>query len=155
MQRSRSVWIIPLLVSGLAVSACQKENKRESGSGNGTGRHRKVAASTASALPSEGDAQRASKLFADTCAACHGNKRQGGIGPSLIDVGSRYSEAKIAKIAQFGKGRKKDVSMPAGLVSADDASLLARWLATEPNTDAPGPGGKLGSAVSGIIGNSQ
>lgn len=153
MQKTRSVWIIPLLVSGLAVSACQKESG--SGNGNGNGRHRKAAKSISSTPLSEADAQRANTLFAATCAACHGAQRQGGIGPSLIDVGSRYSAAKIAQIAQFGKGRKKDVSMPAGLVSADDASLLARWLAAEPNADAPGPSGKLGSAVSGIIGNSQ
>lgn len=76
--------------------------------------------------------QQARTLYDRTCAGCHGQKMEGVIGPSLVGVGSRYSLAKIEKIAQRGKGKKKSVSMPAGLVSPDEAHLLARWLAAGP-----------------------
>lgn len=141
MQKTRLArWFVPLLVGGLTLAGCQQApgsgNGSGSGSGNGSGkgegRNRSAADSEPSADLSVANAQRANAVYAETCAACHGGQRQGGIGPSLIGVGSRYSQAKIEKIAQFGKGRKKEVPMPAGLVSAADAQLLALWLQTDP-----------------------
>jgi mono/diheme cytochrome c family protein len=83
---------------------------------------------------------RASALYAQKCAACHGRQKQGGpVGPSLLGVGSRYSLAKIERIAQRGKGRKKAQPMPSGLVTAAEASLLARWLATSQSGPAQTP----------------
>jgi mono/diheme cytochrome c family protein len=70
----------------------------------------------------------AETLYRDRCAACHGAAREGGAGPRLVDIGDRRSTAKIARIAQFGKGRNKPNPMPAGLTDADEARLLARWL---------------------------
>lgn len=86
--------------------------------------------------------QRAVALYSRTCAACHGQRLEGVVGPSLVDVGSRYSLAKIERIAQRGKGKNKPVSMPAGLATPDEARLLARWLAAGPKlaVAAPGPG---------------
>lgn len=88
---------------------------------------------------SSAEAQRASTLFAQTCAACHGARLEGGVGPSLVGVGSRYALAKIERIAQHGKGKKKSVPMPAGLATPEEASLLARWLISGPifGTDSP------------------
>lgn len=89
---------------------------------------------------SPAEARQAQALYAKTCAGCHGQQRQGVVGPSLVGVGERYSVAKIERIAQRGKGKNKAVSMPSGLVSADQARLLARWLVTEPQVadDASG-----------------
>src|SRR3972149_464611 len=88
---------------------------------------------------SSAETQQARALYAKTCAACHGQQMEGVIGPSLVGVGSRYPLAKIEQIAQSGKGKKKPVSMPAGLASADEARLLARWLAAGPKIAADGP----------------
>jgi hypothetical protein len=64
-----------------------------------------------------------------------GDMAEGAVGPSLIGVGARYPLAKIEKIAQWGQGRKKPPPMPSGLVSEDDASLLAAWLVS--SSDVP------------------
>jgi mono/diheme cytochrome c family protein len=150
-------WLVPLLVGGLTLAGCQQDpgSGSGSGSGKGEGRNRSAADSEPSADLSVANAQRANAVYAETCATCHGGQRQGGVGPSLIGVGSRYSQAKIEQIAQFGKGRKKEVSMPAGLVSAADAQLLALWLQTDPRPKEPGPRRKLGATVSGLVGNTQ
>lgn len=141
MRRNRAiVWLAPVLLSSLAIAACQETGNTQgsgTGKGNGKGQHngegrgrnRDMPANETSAALSAADTQKASALYAATCAACHGPQRQGGIGPSLVDVGARYSQAKIEQIAQFGKGRKKPVPMPAGLATAEEAQLLARWLA--------------------------
>src|SRR3990167_3471446 len=88
---------------------------------------------------SSAETQQAHALYAKTCAACHGQQLEGVVGPSLVGVGSRYSLAKIERIAQRGKGKNKPVSMPAGLATPDQARLLARWLAAGPNVTAQAP----------------
>ena len=72
----------------------------------------------------------AEDLYRDRCAACHGVAREGAAGPSLAHISARRSAAKIARIAQFGKGRNKQNPMPAGLADAEEARILARWLST-------------------------
>ncbi len=87
--------------------------------------------------------QHAWQLVTSICSACHGEHLDGNIGPSLQHVNERRSLAQTEKIIRFGKGKKKDVSMPAGLVSDKDAALLARWLVLhEGNVDSgrPRPG---------------
>jgi len=77
-----------------------------------------------------------------TCAACHGQRLEGGVGPSLVGIGSRIPPTKIERIAQRGKGKNKPVSMPPGLATPEEARLLARWLAAGPKlaVDAPETG---------------
>lgn len=77
---------------------------------------------------SAAEGQKAVALYSKTCAACHGHRLEGGVGPSLIDVRERYSIAKIEKIALRGKGKNKPVPMPAGLTTLEEARLLAHWL---------------------------
>lgn len=93
---------------------------------------RRGAASAAPQPLSSAETWQAAELFSKVCAGCHGQRAEGMVGPSLVSVGSRYSVAKIQRIAQQGKGKKKPVSMPAGLASPDEARLLARWLAAGP-----------------------
>ncbi|MBP29040.1 MAG: hypothetical protein CMH16_06940 [Methylobacterium sp.] len=90
---------------------------------------------------SDTEATQASTLFANTCAGCHGEKLEGGVGPSLVCVSSQYSTGKIAQIAQYGKGRKKPNPMPSGLATTEEAMLLARWLTTN-QTLADSPCGR-------------
>ncbi|MGG1679971.1 c-type cytochrome [Neobacillus sp. NRS-1170] len=64
-------------------------------------------------------------IYKTTCAGCHGDQYQGGVGPSLKGVGSRLSEKEIENIVQHGRG-----NMPSGLVSKEDAPGMAAWLKT-------------------------
>lgn len=64
-------------------------------------------------------------IVQETCISCHGENLKGGVGPDLTKVGSRLSEEDIKGILINGK----DGGMPAGLVSAEEAGELARWLA--------------------------
>ena len=73
----------------------------------------------------------AHSLYQKKCGGCHGADLKGGFGPPLLNVNNRYSLRKIEKIAKQGKGRKKPVSMPAGLVTTPEAKLLVRWLSTQ------------------------
>ncbi len=72
------------------------------------------------------DAAAAEAKFKQTCAACHGADLQGQVGPNLTKVGSKYSKEQILDILKNGKN-----SMPAGLVSGQDAENIAAWLAAK------------------------
>ncbi|WP_079478186.1 c-type cytochrome [Halobacillus salinus] len=72
------------------------------------------------------DAEAAESVFQNNCASCHGGDLGGGVGPSLQEVGSKYSADEIVDIIKNGKGQ-----MPKqGAVSDDDAQLVASWLET-------------------------
>ncbi|HHY72984.1 MAG TPA: cytochrome c [Bacillus bacterium] len=61
-----------------------------------------------------------------SCASCHGQNLEGGVGPALADVGSRLSAGDIENIINNGQN-----AMPAGLVDAEKASAIAAWLAEQ------------------------
>jgi len=129
--------ILVLLVLTLAVGSgwllfkpIHGNERHGIGKGHG-GRHREGIATTVPALPFP-EAKQASTLFASKCSGCHGAQLEGGVGPSLVGVGTRFPLQKIERIAQYGKGRKKSVPMPSGIASSEEAALLARWLASSP-----------------------
>ena len=127
-------WALLLMVLTLAIGAYWITIHSAHAKGkHGGGR------AIATAPLSSAETQQAHALYAKTCAACHGQQLEGVVGPSLVGVGSRYPLAKIEQIAQRGKGKNKPVSMPAGLASADEARLLARWLAAGPKIAADAP----------------
>ncbi|EKN67698.1 cytochrome c, mono- and diheme variants family [Schinkia azotoformans MEV2011] len=64
-------------------------------------------------------------LFAQSCASCHGQNLEGGVGPDLTKVGSKLDAAGIEGVITNGQG-----AMPAGLLQGDDAKAVAEWLAT-------------------------
>ncbi|MBM7691788.1 cytochrome c550 [Peribacillus deserti] len=64
-------------------------------------------------------------VYKQTCAGCHGNQYEGGAGPALKGVGGRYSHDEIKTIITEGKG-----NMPPGLVKAENADKMAKWLET-------------------------
>lgn len=82
----------------------------------------------APSMLSMAEAEQASTLYVQSCAACHGERLEGAVGPSLVGIGSRFTREKIEQIAQQGKGRKKPTPMPSGLATPEEANLLARWL---------------------------
>lgn len=61
-----------------------------------------------------------------TCASCHGGNLEGSVGPSLEEVGQKYSADEIVEIINNGIGEMP----PAGDNLDDDAKQnLAAWLA--------------------------
>ncbi|WP_374724600.1 cytochrome c550 [Calidifontibacillus erzurumensis] len=65
-------------------------------------------------------------LVKASCASCHGQNLEGGVGPALADVGSRLSAEEIANIINNGQG-----AMPPGLVDPEKAEAIAGWLAEQ------------------------
>ncbi len=70
-----------------------------------------------------GDAQ---KLYDQKCSSCHGGNLEGSVGPALDKAGSKLSKEDIENIIANGKG-----AMPSGLLSGDEASQVAEWLAAK------------------------
>ncbi|MGP4042417.1 cytochrome c550 [Gracilibacillus sp. D59] len=63
-----------------------------------------------------------------SCIGCHGGDLEGGSGPSLNDVHERLSVEEIERTIIEGR---PDKGMPAGLVSNEEAAILAEWLAAK------------------------
>ena len=158
-----AAWLAAIVATSLILFACQKptisnEDAQSEGRGRlgkdrpGEDRNPGMWAKDAASPLSSAQSQRAAELYAERCAGCHGRQRQGGAGPSLVDIGLRRPQAKIEKIAQFGKGRKKEVSMPAGLVSAEEARLLATWLRASTKARAPASSQRQGADVNDLKG---
>lgn len=74
-----------------------------------------------------GEKKDAQAIFQGKCISCHGQNLEGGVGPDLTKVGSKYKSADEIKTI-IVKGRN---GMPGGLVSEADAKVLADWLITK------------------------
>jgi cytochrome c551 len=62
--------------------------------------------------------------YTNHCANCHGGNLEGGFGPGLLHIGSKYNKEQLLHIIQNGKG-----NMPAqGYVAEDEQEKLATWL---------------------------
>ena len=72
------------------------------------------------------DVAAAEALYKQSCASCHGGNLDGGFGPKLSQVGSKYSSEEIENIILNGQG-----SMQGGFLKGDDATLVANWLAQQ------------------------
>lgn len=57
------------------------------------------------------------------CLTCHGENLQGGAGPALDKIGSKYDQSEIEDIINNGKN-----GMPAGVISKEEATIVAEWL---------------------------
>jgi len=62
-------------------------------------------------------------IYKDSCAACHGDKLQGAVGPGVTDLKSKYSEAEVLKIVN--EGTKK---MPGNLLDEEKSEIVTKWL---------------------------
>lgn len=63
-------------------------------------------------------------VYKQSCLSCHGDQLQGVVGPALAKIGSQYDAAHIEGVITNGQG-----NMPAGIVDAEKAKMLAEWLA--------------------------
>ncbi|MBM7660808.1 cytochrome c550 [Bacillus mesophilus] len=70
-----------------------------------------------------GEATTPEELYAANCLSCHGDQLQGGFGPALANIGSKYDAETIQGIITNGQG-----SMPAIAIDAEKAQALATWL---------------------------
>ncbi|KKK39461.1 cytochrome C551 [Mesobacillus campisalis] len=64
------------------------------------------------------------KLYTQKCSGCHGGDLQGGAGPALANIGSKYSQEEIEGIILNGQG-----AMPKELLKGEEATAVAEWLA--------------------------
>ncbi|HHW36035.1 MAG TPA: cytochrome c [Bacillales bacterium] len=94
------------------------------GACGGGGDTAKEPANNNAAAPAADNAA-AEGLFAQSCASCHGQNLEGGVGPDLTQVGGRLDAAGIENIIVNGQ-----LAMPAGLLQGDDAKAVSDWLAT-------------------------
>lgn len=62
-------------------------------------------------------------IYNKSCVACHGDKLQGAVGPTLLNLKIKYSEADVLKIVTNGTRQ-----MPANLLSEKDAKVVTKWL---------------------------
>ncbi|MEC1376244.1 cytochrome c551 [Heyndrickxia oleronia] len=111
------------LAFGLAACGTDKDNNKDTTKNNDTTTNEKTTTDTANA----GDAE---KLFSQNCASCHGGNLEGGVGPNLTKVGSKYNKDEILDIIKNGKTGDQG-TMPGGLLSGDDADAVAGWLASK------------------------
>lgn len=63
-------------------------------------------------------------IYKQTCAGCHGNQYEGGMGPSLKGIGKSKDEIKEILLNGTPGG------MPAGLVQGEQADAVAEWVST-------------------------
>lgn len=70
------------------------------------------------------DSSAAEELYKQKCASCHAQDLSGGVGPELTSIGNQMSAEEIEQIIIEGQG-----SMPGGLLTGDDAKVVAEWLA--------------------------
>jgi|SRR5690625_1266350 len=70
------------------------------------------------------DTAAAEEAYKGKCASCHGQDLSGNNGPDLTSIGSKYSAEEIEDIIVDGIG-----TMPPGLLSGDEATAVAEWLA--------------------------
>jgi cytochrome c551 len=71
-----------------------------------------------------GDAE---KIYAQSCASCHGGDLRGGSSfPDLSSIGATLSAEDIERVIAEGQG-----IMPPRLIEGDKATVVAEWLAAK------------------------
>ncbi|WP_349407856.1 cytochrome c550 [Pseudalkalibacillus sp. SCS-8] len=70
-----------------------------------------------------GETKSGEEIVQQSCVSCHGQNLEGGVGPGLTDVGSKYKADEIVDIIQNGKGQ-----MPAQGLSIEEAQKVAEYL---------------------------
>lgn len=121
-------WFMPGLITACCLIAILMVffSLREKEPSAGT--HEAAPSASAGETPATVDAEAATAIYKSNCLACHGDQLQGGMGPSLANVGADMSEADIHKQILNGGG-----GMPAfkGTLTDDQIATLTAWLAAK------------------------
>ncbi|RKN70127.1 c-type cytochrome [Paenibacillus ginsengarvi] len=99
----------------LALSACGKSKTPETNQGGTAG----------GGTATTADAQ---AIVKQNCTSCHGVNLEGGGGPKLSAIGSKYSKDQIAGIITNGKGAMPNFKSK---LSESDISAVSDWLAAK------------------------
>jgi cytochrome c551 len=62
-------------------------------------------------------------IYKESCAACHGAQLQGAVGPTVVDMKNKYSEAAVLKIISEGTNK-----MPGNLLDDEKSKIVTKWL---------------------------
>jgi cytochrome c oxidase cbb3-type subunit 3 len=92
----------------------------------------------------------AEKLFGARCAACHGLKGEGLIGPNLTDAHWLHGDASLLSIHKLIEQGVPSKGMPAWArqLKPIEVAKLAAFIGTKRNTNLPGPRGAEGTQLS-------
>lgn len=68
------------------------------------------------------------KIFEGTCANCHGQKGEGGVGPPIYAIGKHWNTTQLTAFVEQGRG-----GMPArgGLPSDQQVQQVVAWLSKQ------------------------
>jgi mono/diheme cytochrome c family protein len=72
---------------------------------------------------SKKEAMDGESIYAQKCAACHGGNLKGAVGPSILNMGSKYSEKELLKIITDGTDK-----MPGHILTDEKSSIITKWL---------------------------
>ena len=94
-----------------------------------------ASAPAAKASPQPPAVPRGAAVFQDKCSACHGEHLEGvkDLGPTLVDLGTRFNDAQVKKIVFSGKGKMPQIPDVVG----NDLDALLRFLRVGDQTVAP------------------
>jgi menaquinol-cytochrome c reductase cytochrome b/c subunit len=103
-----------------------EQHKEELAASSGGGSPVTGGGSTA-ALVDPGDP--GAKIFAQTCAACHGQGLQGQIGPPLLGIGKQYNAEQLYHIVE--QGFAPNMPPKGGLPNDQEVREVTEWLAKQ------------------------
>ncbi len=62
-------------------------------------------------------------IYGNKCSACHGGDLKGAVGPSVLNMSSKYSEQELSKLIENGTER-----MPGHLLTDAENKVITKWL---------------------------
>ena len=62
-------------------------------------------------------------IYKESCSACHGVELKGAVGPALVDMKNKHSEADVLKVISEGTNK-----MPGNLLDDEKSKIVTKWL---------------------------
>ncbi|PLS02700.1 c-type cytochrome [Neobacillus cucumis] len=62
-------------------------------------------------------------LYGNKCSACHGGNLKGAVGPSVLNMISKYTEDELYKMITEGSDK-----MPGHLLNDEESRVVTKWL---------------------------
>jgi mono/diheme cytochrome c family protein len=93
-----------------------------------------IIGAAAAAVGAAGEAMEPPKAYAENCAACHGDKGEGGVFPKLLGVASKPQRTKddLLKILENSRTYGLKAPMPESFpkLTPEEKEQIAKWMAT-------------------------